>query len=268
MRRGNFRLSSSALFLMLMVSANVVATNVIAADVVAAGGTIEGKVMFEGRPRRNPLINMGADPNCLSINAGKKTVQEYVSLNSDKSVSNVFVHLTGDVSYSGAPPSDPVVVNQQGCLYHPRISGAMTGQTLRIRNSDSTLHNIHTQSEAGNSFNVGQPKAGQEHDHKLRGTEVMLRLKCDVHEWMTGFVGVKRHPYFAVTGEGGMFRIEGVPSGTYTIQAWQEKLGAIDMQVEVKDGETVTVELAYGRPKSAAVGPVLPVRELVVPALR
>lgn len=259
-------LEKSPLFCLFIVLASLLPI-----EALAAGGVIEGTVVFTGRPRRNPLINMGADPNCLSINAGKKTVQEYVVLYPDKSVGNVFVHVTGDVPYSGGPPAEPLVIDQQGCIYHPRVAGAVTGQTLTIRNSDSTLHNIHTRSDAGNSFNVGQPKAGQEYEHTLRGTEVMLRLKCDVHDWMQGFVGVKSHPYFAVSGEGGKFRIEGVPAGTYTVQAWQEKLGAVDREVEVTDGETATVEFSFGEPGSAgsaALSPSLPVRDLVVPALK
>lgn len=246
------------------LSCLLVLAALVPAEAALAGGTIEGTVIFTGTPRRNPLINMGADPNCLTINAGKKVVQEYVALNDDKSVDNVFVHVTDSVA-GGTAPSAPLVVDQQGCTYHPRVSGAVTGQVLLIRNSDSTLHNIHTQSDAGNSFNVGQPGAGQEYEHKLRGQEVMLRLKCDVHDWMRGYVGVKSHPYFAVTAGGGKFRIEGVPAGTYTLEAWQEVLGALDREVEVKEGETVTVEFSYGQPGSGSAA-ALPVRDLVVTA--
>ena len=249
----------------------IVFASLLPIEALAAGGVIEGTVVFTGKPRRNPLINMGADPNCLSINAGQKTVQEYVVLHPDKSVGNVFVHVTGDVPSSGSPPAEPLVIDQQGCTYHPRVAGAMTGQVLTIKNNDETLHNIHTQSESGNSFNVGQPKAGMEYKHTLRGQEFMLRLKCDVHDWMQGYVGVKSHPYFAVSGEGGKFRIEDVPAGTYTLQAWQEKLGTLDQEVVVEEGETATVEFAYGEPgsaTSATLAPSLPVRDLVVPAPR
>ena len=234
-------------------------------DEVLAAGTIEGKAVFNGRPRRNPLIQMGADPNCLTINAGKKVVQQFVSLNRDKSVDSVFVHIVDEVA-GGAASSEPVVIEQQGCIYHPRIAGAVVGQTLKVRNNDSTLHNIHPLSEKGNSFNVGQPKAGLESNFPMKSAEVMLRIKCDVHPWMIGFVGVKRHPYFDVTSEGGTFKIENVPAGTYTVQAWQEKLGTVDLAVEVKDGETVTVEFAYGGAESAEFSPALEVRDLAVPA--
>jgi plastocyanin len=230
-----------------------------------AGGTVEGKVVFNGQPRRNPLIQMGADPNCLSINAGKKVVQELVSLNADKTVDNVFVHITDEVA-GGAAPSEPVLIEQEGCIYHPRIAGAMAGQTLKVRNNDSTLHNIHSLSETSNNFNLGQPKAGMEFDFQLRQPEVMLRIKCDVHPWMLGYIGIKSHPYFAVTGDGGSFRLDNVPAGSYNLQAWQEKLGTVDQRITVKDGETVTVELAYGGSGSASLGPSMPVRDLVVPA--
>ncbi len=232
-----------------------------------AGGTIEGMAMFTSTPRRNPLIQMGADPNCQRINEGKKVVQKMVDIQRDRSIDNVFVHVLGDLP-AGSVPAEPVVIDQQGCIYHPRVSAGVTGQTLAITNSDPTLHNVHTKSEQGNGFNVGQPKAGMRHEHTLKGEEVMLRVKCDVHPWMTGFVGVKKNPYFAVTREGGKFTIENVPAGTYTVQAWQERLGAIDQEVTVVEGETVTVEFGFGPPGSASLDEpafTLPVRDLVVP---
>lgn len=249
----------------LRIPSLLLAVALVAPEALAAGGAIEGKVIFTGTPRRNPLIQMGADPNCLTINAGKKVVNKLVDLHRDKTIGNVFVHLVGDLP-AGAPPAEPALIVQEGCIYHPRVLGAVVGQTLRVRNDDATLHNIHSLSEVGNDFNVGQPKAGMEFDHTLKKGEVMMRIKCDVHPWMTGWLGVKTHPYFAVTGDAGTFRIEGVPPGTHTLQAWQERLGTVDREVDVKDGETVTVELAFGPPEAAAASPALPVVDLVVPA--
>jgi plastocyanin len=220
------------------------------AGAAGAEGVIEGRVVYTGPAKRNPLIRMGADPNCLEINAGKKVQQLYVDLDDDGSINNVFVHITNDVAYSGGPPSEPVVIEQEGCIYRPRILGAMVGQELLVRNLDSTLHNIHSRSGEGNSFNVGQPKAGMEFTYELKKEEVMLPLKCDVHPWMQGYVGVKTHPYLAVTRDDGSFRIEGVPAGTYTLEAWQEKLGTLQQQVTVEDGQTATVELAFAEPGS------------------
>jgi len=231
-----------------------------------ADGTIAGKVIYTATPRRNPLIQMGADPNCQRINAGKKVIQRTVDIQPDKSIDNVFVHVLGDLP-AGSIPSEALEVDQQGCIYHPRVSGAMSGQTLRIVNADPTLHNVHTQSDQGNGFNVGQPKAGMSYEHVLQGEEVMLRLKCDVHPWMIGYIGIKKNPYFAVTRDGGTFTITGVPAGTYKVQAWQERLGTIEKEVTVQDGETVTLELGFGPPGSAQNQSsfALPVRDLVLP---
>ncbi len=236
----------------MLSSLSLIALAILAAvaPAAAAGGTIEGRAIYTGTPKRNPLIRMGADPICLTINAGKKVTQELIALHDDGSLGNVFVHLVGDVPYSGGVPAEPVVIEQRGCIYHPRVAGAMAGQNLEVRNEDATLHNIHSRSDHGNDFNVGQPGAGLKYKFKLRQAEVMLKLKCDVHPWMLGFVGVKEHPYFDVTGEEGSFRIEGVPPGTYTIQGWQERLKTVEHVVEVEEGETVTVELAFAPPSS------------------
>ncbi len=246
--------------LVLILTAGFLAPTTASAD-----GTIEGKVVFSGKPRRNPLIRMGADPNCLEINQGKKVVNHIVKLGEGGAVGEVFVHLTGEVTYSGGVPTKPVVIVQEGCIYHPKVSGGMVGQTLKVINKDATLHNIHAISDKRNNFNVGQPKAGMEYETKLASAEVMLKVKCDVHPWMQGYIGVLSHPYFAVTNDDGTFRIENVPAGSYSLQALQARLGTEDQQIEVKDGETVTVEFTYGPPTSAELfDGGLPVKELTV----
>ena len=100
----------------------------------------------------------------------------------------------------------------------PRVVGTQVGQTLQVRNSDPMLHNVHSLSTGTNGFNVGQPSAGMVYTVQLKQEEIMLRLKCDVHRWMTAYIGVVSHPYFAVSGTGGTFEIANVPVGTYTIQ--------------------------------------------------
>ena len=178
----------------------------------SGGGTIEGQVKLAGTPPRNAPIQMGADPNCLKINAGKRVVQETVLLAADGGLGNVFVHVQGTFPQSSAP-STSVVIDQQGCVYHPRIQGARVGQTLEVKNSDQTLHNVHSLTTKSNAFNSGQPQAGMVSKFPLKAEEVMLHIKCDVHPWMVGYVGVVSHPYFAVTDATGTFTIANVPGG-------------------------------------------------------
>jgi plastocyanin len=212
--------------------------------IVAAGtGTIKGHVKVIGKVPGNPVIRMGMDPMCSRLYAGKRAVDEIAVVAADGSVANVFVKLDG--SFPSAPvPKEPVVIDQKGCLYTPRVVGARVGQVLRIQNSDSLLHNVHSITTGTNSFNVGQPLAGMKYDFRLKDEEV-LKLKCDVHRWMVAYVGIVNHPYFAVSAADGTFTIGNVPAGKYTIRAWHETFGASTQTVEVKAGGTATATFTY-----------------------
>ena len=210
----------------------------------ANAGTIKGRIRLSGTPSGNSIIRMGVDPMCASVNKGKRPVQELVVTSADGGLANVFVRLQGTFPRTPVPP-DPVTIDQRGCIYTPRVVGAQVGQTLQVRNSDPLLHNVHTVSTARNTFNVGQPLPGMLYQFKLQNEEVMLPLKCDVHRWMTAYIGVVSHPYFAVSGSGGAFAIQNAPAGTYTVQTWHERYGDLSQRVTVKPGATTTVDLAY-----------------------
>ena len=227
-------------------------------------GTIEGLVRLTAEPPRNRLIPMGADPNCLSINAGRRVAQEAVLRAPDGGLANVFVNLQG--SFPEVPaPATPVVVDQRGCTYHPRVTGLQVGQMLHVRNSDTTLHNIHSLTSENNRFDTGQPTAGMVFEYRLKSEERMLRLYCGVHPWMTGFLGIVRHPYFAVTSSTGAFKVSSVPAGKHTIQAWHERYGPLTRVVDVKAGATVTVDFTYtGDEKPSPSGAAGSVERLMV----
>ena len=234
------------------------------APAFAQGGTVEGRVTLKGTPPANPVIRMGADPNCQQLHAGKRVLQERVVQAADGGLANVFAYVKG--SFSGAGGATAAVVDQQGCLYHPRIQGARVGQTLEVRNSDSTLHNIHSMTTKDNTFNTGQPRAGMVFKYQLKSEEVMLHLKCDVHPWMTGYVGVLSHPYFGVSDAGGTFRISNVPAGKQTVQIWHELYGPLSQTVDVKAGAATKVEFAYTGDEKPAMPSALQLEEMTLPA--
>ena len=210
----------------------------------AGTGTIKGHIVLTGTVPGNAVIRMGMDPKCADMNAGKRVIQEVVAATADGSLANVFVRLQG--TFPETPvPVEPVVIDQRACIYGPRVVGVRVGQILRIRNDDELLHNVHSSSAAGNSFNVGQPKAGITFDFKPGHEEVMLKLGCDVHRWMAAYAGVLSHPYFAVSGRGGTFEIGRVPAGTYTIRAWHERFGDLGKRVSVKAGAATTIDFSY-----------------------
>lgn len=207
-------------------------------------GTIRGHIRLSGNLPGNPIIRMGMDPKCSQMNAGKRVIQEYVVASLDGSLANVFVRLQGNFPQTPVP-SQPVVIDQQGCVYAPRVIGARVGQTVQIKNSDALLHNVDGLSGKGNGFNIAQPRAGLVYEFKPKSEEVMLHLKCDVHNWMNTYIGIVTNPYFAVSSTMGNFEIGRVPPGTYTIQAWHERYGPVMKTVTVKAGAVATVDFTY-----------------------
>lgn len=209
----------------------------------APRGTIRGHVRLTGTPPPNPAIWMRDDPMCRQASAGKPPVQEIIVARPDGSLANVLVQLQGSFPATAAP-TDPVRIDQQGCLYTPRVVGIRVGQPLRVSNSDQGLHNVHGISTGADGFNVAQPLVGMANEFRLKN-EGILRLVCDVHPWMIAFVAVVSHPYFDVTGADGTFEIRDVPAGARTIQAWHEKLGVITSSVRVEAGAVAEVEIVY-----------------------
>ena len=229
----------------VMTTAIVVGVSPVAGTAAAAGGTIKGRVRLQAKAPANPLIRMGADPKCAELNRGQRRAQELVVVGADGGLANAFVKLQGTVAGAPPVPSAPVVLDQTSCMYTPRVLGARVGQTLQIRNSDEVLHNLHSLSPKANAFNVSQPKAGMTYEVKLKDEDAMLRLKCDIHSWMTAFIGVVNHPYFAVTTATGEFEIRDVPAGTHPVRVWHESYGELTQSVRVTAGGTATVEFNY-----------------------
>jgi plastocyanin len=214
-----------------------------AAAQAAGRGTIKGQIRLTGKLPGNSIIRMGMDPMCARLNAGKRVIQETVAATIDGSLANAFVKLEG--TFPGTPvPTTPVTLDQSACLYHPRVLGARVGQLLQVRNSDDLLHNVHGLSTRGNDFNISEPKAGMVQQFKLKDEEI-LRVKCDVHSWMTAYIGIVNHPYFAVSDTGGRFEIANVPAGTHVISVWQERYGWLKQTVRVRAGATATANFTY-----------------------
>jgi hypothetical protein len=208
-------------------------------------GTIAGKVSFDGEIPEQKSVQMAADPSCAKMH-GSAVETEFVVANDDGTLRNVFVYVKeGLEGRKFTPPSEPMLLNQQGCLYTPHVFGIMTGQTLEILNSDDTLHNIHAMPKKNPQFNIGQPVKGLKTKKSFDMVEVMIPFKCDVHKWMNCYAGVLDHPYFYVTGDGGTFEIPTLPPGDYVIEAWHETFGAQTASVTVGEKETKEVDFTF-----------------------
>ncbi|MCS7155226.1 MAG: carboxypeptidase regulatory-like domain-containing protein [Bacteroidota bacterium] len=216
----------------------------------AQGGTIRGKVYFEGNPIRTRPISMKQDKACDALHGGKTIDSEEFVLNSDNTLQNVIVYAkTGTQGKVFRPVRTVAVLDQVMCMYTPRVLAVMTGQPVEIRNSDPLLHNVHFTSRANGEFNIGQPTKGVKMTRQFDRAEGpgSATFKCDVHPWMRAYLAVFDHPVFAVTGKDGSFTIRNVPAGTYVLEAWHERLGAISQNVTVRAGQTVEVDFKFVR---------------------
>jgi len=135
-----------------------------------------------------------------------------------------------------AVPEDVAVLDQMGCRYTPHVLGLRVGQTLELHNNDPLLHNVRAIARENKPINYGQPAGSAPRKKVFDKPEMAIRMKCDVHPWMTAFTFAMDHPFFAVTDENGAFSITGLPAGEYTLGLWHEAYGEQEMQVTVTDG--------------------------------
>ncbi len=214
-------------------------------DAAAGTATIRGVVRFDGDPEQGPVISMNSDDACAAAHPGEVRAQP-VALNADGTIRDVFVWIRrGLEGWSFPEPDTPALIDQKGCMYAPHVQGVRVGQPFTIRNSDPTTHNIHSLPRRNQVFNLAQPPNGDATTKSFTKPEVMVKLKCDIHSWMSAYVGVVDHPFFAVTGDGGTFDLGMLPPGEYTISAWQETHGTLKQTVTVADGEDSDIVFTF-----------------------
>jgi plastocyanin len=158
-----------------------------------------------------------------------------VTVNNNGTLANVFVYIkSGLEDKKFEPPSEPVVIDQNGCRFNPRVLGVQVGQNLKVTNSDPLTHNIHPLAQVNRDWNQSQPAGASPLTRRFAQQEIMIRVKCNIHSWMHAWIGSVAHPYFTVTGDDGSFSLRNIPPGTYTIEAWQEEFGRQEQQVTLE----------------------------------
>jgi plastocyanin len=207
----------------------------------ATAGAITGVVDFQSTPPQFPMLDMTADPGCPP----KPQPTETVVVNHGK-LANVFVYVKhGLPQGSFAPPTQPVVLDQKGCRYSPRVTGIMVGQPFKILNSDTADHNIHDMARNNPQWNESQLPTDKPIVKTFNAPEMMLPLQCNQHPWMRAYVNVMTNPYYAVTAEDGSFEIKNLPPGEYTLAAVHEKYGEKTMQVKVSAKESAKADFVF-----------------------
>ena len=207
--------------------------------VALAQSTVTGTITFDGKPPNLKPLAMDADPACAKKHS-KPAPNERLVLGSGNTMGNILVFVSKGVpaGKTWPAPKNPVTLDQQGCIYVPHVQGIMVGQTYRILNSDGVLHNVHALPKVNPAFNKPMPPTMKETTTTFTKPEPIFQIKCDVHPWMSAYIGVFTHPFFSATATDGKFTISGLDPGTYEITAWHEVLGTQTATVTVAAKET------------------------------
>ena len=204
---------------------------------VSDGGTIEGKIVYQGTVPMRKVIPTKDTEVCGGIRE-----EPEITVSGDKAVKDAVVYLAKVDKGKAWPAADAKpTLNNNKCVFEPRVQVMQAG-TLVVKNSDPVLHNTHGFYGKRTAFNMALPNQGQEipADLERAGT---VRIECDAHGWMLGWVFVVENPYYAVTGEDGSFSIADVPPGDYTLIATHEFTGPMEIPVTVKAGESASVPI-------------------------
>jgi hypothetical protein len=213
---------------MLLVSL-VLATGVLASSaaayeeiVVTDGGELTGTVKLVGvAPRLEPLRVAKNRDVC-----GETKESQALVVDSGGGVAGSVVMIEGVTR--GNKADGELIVDNHNCLFVPRVSAAMTGVRAWIKNSDPILHNTHGRLAVASGpgptlFNLGLPILGQTIEITRRLIQPgPVRLLCDTHPHMLGWIYMHDSPYITVTNEKGFFRIGAIPPGRYRVTMWHE----------------------------------------------
>jgi plastocyanin len=214
----------------------------------ATAATVTAAVKFEGTAPPPQMQRLEGDPKCVAENGAPERADQSLVVGDNQALQNVFVYVKDGLgSFSFPVPPEPVVLDQDKCQYTPRVLGVRVGQPLSIRNSDPLLHNVRANGQINQGFNTSTPLEGMSFQRTFATREVMVPFKCDVHAWMTAYVGVLDHPYFGTTAPDGKVVLGNLPPGTYTIEAWHETLGTRTQQVTVAAKESKDVAFTFAR---------------------
>jgi plastocyanin len=214
----------------------------------ATAGSITGTARLDGEPPKFRPIDMSAEPECAKTNP-TPVIPPIVVTGEHGALADVAVYIKSGLGrYKFDVPQTPVVLNQKGCMYEPRVLTLQVGQPLQVRNDDPTVHNIHVMASMNHSWNRSEEPGDPPFTETFSHPELGVPVTCNVHPWMRAYLFVFDNPYYAVTTKNGDFELKGLPPGTYMIEARQEYYGVQDQTVTLGPKETKSVDFVFKAP--------------------
>ena len=207
---------------------------------------VQGVVHFDGEhPKLKPILITG-DPYCTKVNEGRVVYSQDDEVNSNNTLPNVFIYVeSGLKSNHFRPPAVTVTLDQVKCMYVPQVLGIMVGQKLRVVSSDLTTHNTQVMPKSNRAWNQTQTPGAPPFTKVFTYPEIMVPVTCNVHPWMSAYIGVVDNPFYAITGDKGAYSIKGLPPGQYTIGAWTVAFGTAAERVDIKPGQMTALDFTF-----------------------
>lgn len=225
---------------------------------VALAGNITGTVTYEGDvPARKVLTISTQEQHCITATKGAKS--ESLVVSKSKGIQNVVISVRLRGSQELKMPEEAPVVDQKDCRYLPHVIAVPVGATVTITSDDPVAHNVHSHAAKNAAPNIQIPKKGDVYKYKITKAEA-IKLTCDIHAWMSGYIVAVDSNFFAVTGQKdkedkwihpddyekssdtGKFTIKEVPEGRARVIAWHETLGSANKTITVPAEGDVSVD--------------------------
>jgi plastocyanin len=220
---------------------------VLAASAIAfagpSGGSVSGKVTYEGTPARQKPIDMSKEPSCAAQHATPITTETVVT-GPGNTLENVVVYVSAGAPDDATPPAQAASITQKGCQYIPHVVPMVVNQELKVINADQTSHNIHPLSKVNREWNKSQPPGTPPFTEKFDKPE-FIPVKCNIHPWMHSSFVVLKNSHYSVSGGDGGFTLANLPPGKYTVTAWHESYGEQTQDVTITGSETKTVNFVF-----------------------
>lgn len=208
-----------------------------------SGGSISGKVTYEGTPARQKPIDMSKEPSCAAQHPTPITTETVVT-GPGNALENVVVYVSAGAPDDATPPSQAATVTQKGCQYLPHVIPMVVNQELKVINADQTSHNIHPLAKINREWNKSQPPGTPPFSEKFDKPE-FIPVKCNIHPWMHSSFAVLKNSHYSVSSGDGGFTLANLPPGKYTVTAWHEAYGDQTQEVTIAGSETKTINFVF-----------------------
>ena len=220
---------------------------VLAASAIAfarpSGGSISGKVTYEGTPARQKPIDMSKEPSCAAQHTTPITTETVVT-GPGNALENVIVYVSAGIPDDTTPPAQAASITQKGCQYLPHVVPMVVNQELKVINADQTSHNIHPLAKVNREWNKSQPPGTPPFTEKFDKPE-FIPVKCNIHPWMHSSFAVLKNSHYSVSSGDGGFTLANLPPGKYTVTAWHEAYGDQTQEVTISGSETKTITFVF-----------------------